>query len=108
MLLVGNAQDNTQFNLTGGIIAVVAPFIETATSSFENRFSEEKKRKWEEFTQDAENLFANCRELESLIPLNSSSYPDKLNKVFKNLSAKTYDFLKKYDEDKNLELDNEE
>ncbi|CAJ0629812.1 15427_t:CDS:10 [Entrophospora sp. SA101] len=38
-----------------------------------------------------------------LIPLNSPSYPDKLNKVFKDLNAKTYDFLKKYDEDKNLD-----
>ncbi|CAH1760964.1 6277_t:CDS:10 [Entrophospora sp. SA101] len=56
-----------------------------------------------EFTQDAENLFANCRDLEGLIPLNSPSYPDKLNKVFKDLNAKTYDFLKKYDEDKNLD-----
>jgi hypothetical protein len=86
----------------------VAPFVETSTSYFEKKFSEDKKRKWEEFTQDAENLFANCRELEGLIPLNSHSYPDKLNKVLKNLNARTYELLKKYDEDKNLELDNEE
>jgi hypothetical protein len=45
MLLVGNAQDNTQFNLTGGIIAVVAPFVETSTSYFEKKISEDKKRR---------------------------------------------------------------
>jgi len=36
---------NNLYNQVGGIIAVVAPFVEVTTSSLEKKFSEDKKRK---------------------------------------------------------------
>jgi len=37
LLLIGTSQNNDQYTETGGIIAIVAPFIETVTSQMNDK-----------------------------------------------------------------------
>jgi len=115
-LLVGTSNtenpNSTQYTQAGGVIAIIAPFIETVTSYLNDQIYEAKQKKWDEFVEDAKNLLDNYHELLGILKTIKFNEKGKINKVLNELrgeveggkidrESKVGVFLKNYDEDEN-------
>jgi hypothetical protein len=99
LLLVGTSQNNNEYTETGGIIAIVAPFIETITSYINDKVYDAKQNQWEEFVADTENLLDNYHELLGILKKIKTSKLGEVNRTLNNLRTKTKAFLEKYDQE---------
>ena len=99
LLLVGTSQNNNEYTETGGIIAIVAPFIETITSYVNDKVYDAKQNQWEEFITDTENLLDNYHELLGILKKIKTSKLGEVNQALNDLRTKTKAFLEKYDQE---------
>lgn len=106
LLLVGTDSESSYFTQTGGVIAIVAPFVEVVTSQWKEKYYDKKIRDWEKFVEDSENLWDDCHDLSEVIkPIKSLSFLGKLDIELKKLQVKTSKFLREYDKDNDGEID---
>ena len=109
LLLVGQSDttdSNSQlYTQTGGLIAIVAPFIETVTSYINDQVYEAKQRRWDEFISDTANLLDNYHELLGIIEQIKVNELGEVNEALNELRKKTQIFLKRYDKDENRAID---
>jgi len=83
----------------GGTISIFFPLVDLLTLTLRDK-SEVKKRHWENFINDCENLGNNFDELTNIIkPIENFSL-EKLKTPSEVLSNKVYSFLEKYDKNK--------
>ena len=109
LLLVGTSNpDNPNspyYNRTGGVIAIMAPFVETFTSYLNDKVYDVKQKKWDEFINDTKNMIDNYHELLGIIEKITIGKLGTVNEALKNLDKATDSFLKDYDQDKNWTID---
>lgn len=110
LLLVGTQNNDNNYTITGGIIAIVSPFVEVVTSQLEKSLYEDNKRKWEEFTQATDKLWDTYWELDDILKsINEEPIKEgEVKEALRNLKKEIKSFLKEYDADKNNEIDEEE
>jgi hypothetical protein len=89
--------------IIGGIINVFSPLIGALISYFKEK-NEERKRKWDEFVKDCENLRENLDRLVIMIGSVKNFSSRKMNQALENLNDKIYDFLKEYDKNKDKKI----
>lgn len=105
LLLVGTSRGDDQYTETGGIIAIVAPFVETVTSYLNDKFYEVRQKKWDEFIEDTKNMLDNYHELLGILEKIEISKLGEVNKALKELDEVADSFLKNYDDDENGVID---
>jgi Leucine-rich repeat (LRR) protein len=102
-LLLVNADE---YSKIGGTIAIVAPFVETATSYLDDKVYNAKETKWNEYLVDADIFSDNFNELSGMTKaIKFDPKLGEINKEFENLKNKVERFLDEYDNDGNQEID---
>jgi Leucine-rich repeat (LRR) protein len=95
------------YTQTGGVIAIVGPFVETLTSYLNDQVYDAKQKQWDKFLTDTEVFLANYNELVGILSQfeKSNKLKGAVNKAIKGLSEKIRKFLAIYDKDENGEID---
>lgn len=101
LLLVGTSRSDDQYTETGGIIAIVAPFVETVTSYLNDKVYEIRQKKWDEFIEDTKNMLDNYHELLGTLEKIEISKLGEINKALERLDKVADSFLESYDIDNN-------
>ena len=89
--------------IIGGIINIFCPLLGALISYFKEK-SEEKKRKWDDFVRDCENLRENLDRLIIMIGSVKNFSSGKISKAFENLNDKIYNFLREYDQNRDRKI----
>jgi hypothetical protein len=89
--------------IAGGIIGIFCPLFGALISYFKEK-SEGKKRKWDEFVKDCENLRENLDRLIIMIDSVKNFSSEKISEAMENLNDKIYGLLKEYDRNKDRKI----
>jgi Leucine rich repeat len=106
LLLVGANQGNFRYNEIGGVIAIIAPFIETLTSYIDDKIYSIKQRNWDDFLTDSQTFLYNYNELLGILSQfeNSKKLLGSVNIALKDLNEKLKRFLEIYDSNQDHEI----
>ncbi|CAG8455788.1 26230_t:CDS:10 [Gigaspora margarita] len=96
--------------IIGGVMAVASPFVDVAASQAKESYYDAKQEKWNDFLEDADTFLDNYHELLGILaPIEIDKLLEgKVSQEVKELSSRTDEFLKMYDEDENEEISLEE
>lgn len=109
LLLVGTQNNDNNYTTTGGVIAIVSPFIEVVTSQLEKNLYEKNKNKWEEFVKDAENFWIIYQDLADVLEdIQIDFIEGKVKEALIDLKEKIRVFSQKYDINEDGEVDDNE
>ncbi|CAJ0841880.1 10664_t:CDS:2 [Entrophospora sp. SA101] len=105
LVLIGQSDTenpNSQlYTQTGGVIAIVSPFMEILTSYINDKLFEVRQAEWDAFVEDAKNLLDNYHDLQVMLGGIEKKEVGEVNTALNDLRDKTKTFLDKYDEDGN-------
>ncbi|CAJ0757755.1 6027_t:CDS:2, partial [Entrophospora sp. SA101] len=85
-----NSQLYTQ---TGGVIAIVSPFMEILTSYINDKLFEVRQAEWDAFVEDAKNLLDNYHDLQVMLGGIEKKEVGEVNTALNDLRDKTKTFL---------------
>ncbi|MCE8163292.1 MAG: hypothetical protein I3273_03890 [Candidatus Moeniiplasma glomeromycotorum] len=100
LLLVGTQNSDSNYTTTGGIIAIVAPFVEVITSQLEKSLYEKKKGDWENFVRETEKAWYSYRDLVDVLEsIRDELITGEIKEILIDLKKKVDNFSKGYDLD---------
>jgi hypothetical protein len=107
--VVGGALLLNGYTNVGGVVGIVCPFVEVVSSQLEKNLYEEKRKKWEEFTQSTDKLWDTYWELDDMLKvIKEEAIKGEVKEILRGLKEKINGFLKEYDTDGNNKIEAEE
>ncbi|CAH1755901.1 1415_t:CDS:10 [Entrophospora sp. SA101] len=97
LVLIGQSDTenpNSQlYTQTGGVIAIVSPFMEILTSYINDKLFEVRQAEWDAFVEDAKNLLDNYHDLQVMLGGIEKKEVGEVNTALNDLRDKTKTFL---------------